>query len=261
MKFLPSDEQFDYYIKQSKKFKENWFQRRSSVYNTYERNMNTNIDKNLIKIEYLTESECPIPKLVNLLKINSNLQQTYKQYGKKIHDEFFDKLTFDENLFKYEFYKIYIPSLRGLIPVNFDENIDYFAERTKIDCFDEKSAINTDISNLINNNEQTKNAIITGQKFYEYVRNYLLGDLNQRDTIKQYEEYLSETFFNGEKIVLIPKINDDVLTVKIGKEMERPIFSLGEGIQSIIILTLPLFLYLEKTKETNTNILVFIEEP
>lgn len=39
-----------------------------------------------------------------------------------------------------------------------------------------------------------KNAIIAGQKFYEYVRNYLLGDLNQRNIINQYETYLSETF-------------------------------------------------------------------
>lgn len=51
------------------------------------------------------------------------------------------------------------------------------------------------------------------------------------------------------------------MTVKIGQEEERPIYGLGDGIQSIILITLPLFLYLDKSKEVNTTILVFIEEP
>ena len=42
---------------------------------------------------------------------------------------------------------------------------------------------------------------------------------------------------------------------------EYKIYDLGEGIQSIILMTLPLFLYLDKSKEKNTNVLVFIEEP
>ena len=61
--------------------------------------------------------------------------------------------------------------------------------------------------------------------------------------------------------MLIPKVKDDVLTIKIGDEKERPIYDLGEGIQSIILITLPLFLYLDISKIQNTNVLVFIEEP
>ena len=97
-------------------------------------------------------------------------------------------------------------------------------------------------------------------QFYDYVKNYLLGDLNQREMIRDYENYLSETFFDKKDVVLIPKVNDDVLTVKIGEE-EYEIYNLGDGIQSITLITLPLFLYLKKSQEENTAVLVFIEEP
>ena len=44
-------------------------------------------------------------------------------------------------------------------------------------------------------------------------------------------------------------------TLKIGDEKEQPIFNQGDGIQSIIIATLPLFLH------RNQNVLFFIDEP
>lgn len=72
---------------------------------------------------------------------------------------------------------------------------------------------------------------------------------------------LSKTFFDEKEVALIPKVKDDVLTIKIGDEKERPIYNLGDGIQSIILITLPLFLYLDISKVRNTNVLVFIEEP
>lgn len=136
-----------------------------------------------------------------------------------------------------------------------------YAERTKQDYFESKSKILTDITDFLNEETpETKNAIITGMQFYDYVKNYLLGDLDQREMIRDYENYLSETFFDKKDVVLIPKVNDDVLTVKIGEE-EHKIYDLGEGIQSIILITLPLFLYLKKSEEDNTGVLVFIEEP
>ncbi|WP_165760255.1 ATP-dependent nuclease, partial [Niastella populi] len=52
----------------------------------------------------------------------------------------------------------------------------------------------------------------------------------------------------------IATIKKDVVNVKIG-EHEEPIYNLGDGIQSIIILTYPLFFNQDK------NLKVFIEEP
>ena len=194
------------------------------------------------------------------------------QYGtpyshKEYFEKYFDGIPLEKELFNYDFYKIYVPSLRGLIPVTPKEYVkeeylktDLYAERTKKDYFGENSKILTDITESIMNPDlKTKHAIITGMQFYDNVKNYLLGDLEQRKIISDYEKYLSETFFDDEEVVIIPKINNDVLTVKIGDE-EYKIYELGDGIQSIILITLPLFLYLDKAKN-NTNILVFIEEP
>lgn len=176
--------------------------------------------------------------------------------------------------------------MRSLIPIIFNKDAqnyelkqDFYAERIKRDYFSDDSEIKTDIldylirDDSINDSEEIvdlaefiektyfpKNSIMSGQRFYDYVKNYLLGDLEQREMIREYENYLSETFFDKKDVVLIPKVNDDVLTVKIDYE-EYKIYDLGEGIQSIILMTLPLFLYLDKSKEKNTNVLVFIEEP
>ena len=118
------------------------------------------------------------------------------------------------------------------------------------------------LKDLIENSKYySKHSIITGLQFYDSVKNYLLGDLEQREMIREYEKYLSKTFFDGKEVALIPKVKDDVLTIKIGDEKERPIYNLGDGIQSIILITLPLFLYLDLSKRQNTNVLVFIEEP
>lgn len=264
LKFFPSVYLIKDYTEQVDEFKKYMIKNRNSLYNSYGNNAKVSVYNNLKDIEFFIESESPLIDLVKLFNSpRRNNSNAYIGYD-KIQEEFFSKVSFDENLFKFDFYKIYIPSLRGLIPTtasHSEDNVDIFAERTRNDCFNGDSKIQTDISDYLDNTGEPKNAIITGQKFYDYVKNYLLGDLKQRKIIEKYEKYLSKTFFDNDEVVLIPKVNDDVLTVKIGNEKERPIYSLGEGIQSIILITLPLFLYSDKSKEHNTNVLVFIEEP
>ena len=107
---------------------------------------------------------------------------------------------------------------------------------------DEDGSRVLDLKDLIENSKYySKHSIITGLQFYDSVKNYLLGDLEQREMISEYEKYLSKTFFDGKEVALIPKVNDDVLTVRINNE-EYKIYDLGEGIQSIILITFPLFL-------------------
>ena len=289
LKFIPNSQQFDYFIKQSSKFKDTFNNRMDNIISSNERQANININKHLFDFDYLEESKINFFDLINLYNEANNKENTnpmtYEGECNKIFKNFFDEIEFNDNLFKFDFYKIYIPSLRGLIPIfpkdYQSEEIDLYGERVKQDYFGEKSRILTDVGDFLNNdleyensknepldlkevitrsNKFPKHSIITGMRFYNYVKNYLLGDFKQREIIREYEEYLSETFFNNEKVVLIPKIKDDVLTIKIGNE-EYKIYDVGEGIQSIILITLPLFLYLEKSKENNTNILVFIEEP
>lgn len=141
-------------------------------------------------------------------------------------------------LHNYNFKKVYIPTLRGLRTFNTEE--DHYLNRTILDYFPEL---------------KDRSSIFTGQEMYEIVKELLLGDLDEREKISDFQRFLGDAFFDGQAVALIPSINSDVLNVKIGKEKERPIFGLGDGIQSLIILTFPLFI------NRDENLLVFVEEP
>lgn len=143
---------------------------------------------------------------------------------------------------QFVFKKLYIPTLRGLRSIQGFK--DFYKEKTELDYFPDKTGTNkADIFE-----------VFTGLKLYEEIRELLLGDLSQREVIIEFQKFLSESFFENKPVVLIPR-SGDVLFVKIGNETELPIHNLGDGIQSIIILTFPLF------KSKNQNLLAFIEEP
>ncbi|MCK4795766.1 MAG: AAA family ATPase [Spirochaetes bacterium] len=155
--------------------------------------------------------------------------------------------NFEEELAKPEFKIIYIPILRGLRLINYSKENDTFQD-------DDFYRIRTEKDyNFENSNYSIKT--FTGLTAYEYIKNYLLGDLKKRNLISEYQKYLSENFFDNKPVALIPSGNNGNLTIKIGDEKEQPIYDLGDGIQSIIIITLPLFLFKDE------NLLVFIEEP
>lgn len=147
-----------------------------------------------------------------------------------------------------EFKRIYIPILRGTKPLKYidDKKFDYedfYGIRTRKDYFNNSD----EISNKIE--------VFTGATSYNEIKCFLLGDLKERKLIARYEKYLSENFFDNKPIALIPSRSNGVITVKVGDEKERPIYEMGDGIESIIVLTMPLFLNKGK------NLLVFIEEP
>jgi len=119
---------------------------------------------------------------------------------------------------------LYSPILRGLRPL--DSQTDLYAERTTSDYFDSH----------INNIE-----IVTGFSFYSDFKNHLLGDIEDRNRVNDFEKFLSKNFFDEKEIAIIPKFNSDVLNIKIDDE-ERAIHELGDGIQSIILLTFKLFM-------------------
>jgi len=100
--------------------------------------------------------------------------------------------------------------------------------------------------------------IFTGEKLYKIIKELHNGTEDRREILSDFEQFLSEQFFNNEKVVVnaltVNKI--DNIYVKVGKEREYPIHQLGDGIQAIIILTFPLFYY----KGHPAHILVY-EEP
>jgi predicted ATP-dependent endonuclease of OLD family len=149
------------------------------------------------------------------------------------------------NIVSHDYEKIYIPILRGLININslISDNIeitDIYHEYIKKTYFSE-----SDVEIKIH----------SGLSSFFLIKEYLLGNRNQRKFIKDFENYLSSHFFDNKIIEIIPSEKDKVLVIKIGDEREQPISQLGDGIQSIINITLPLFLNKDK------NVLFFIEEP
>lgn len=136
--------------------------------------------------------------------------------------------------------RFYFPILRGLRPIGADK--DLYKQRTKIDYFYE-GATETSIEN-----------IITGFDLYKLLTKYLLGEPENRQKIRKYEDMLGDVFFEGKKITLIPEYQKDTVAVKIGNEPQLPIYDLGDGLQQVIIITSHTFL--------NENpSLYFIEEP
>ena len=140
-----------------------------------------------------------------------------------------------ENVLKY---KCYVPVLRGLRPISGDKNC--YSLRTQKDYF---------------NGEPVSSGIITGEEVYSFLRSCLLGEPEQRELIQNYEDLISQYFFEGQKIALIPKHDSDVVHIKIGDDKQFPIYQLGDGLQQAIILTYQCYL------QKDSVCAFFIEEP
>ena len=149
-----------------------------------------------------------------------------------------------------EYKRMYIPILRGLRPPRKDsQNENDFQKRTNLDYYNNSAGEDGKFKN---------NEIFTGLELYENIRKRLLGSQAERQLVRDFETFLSENFFDNKPITLIPAHDADVLTVSIG-DIEKKIFDLGDGIQSLIILNYPIFEFVRKNPED--SLLVFIEEP
>ncbi|MFK3775314.1 AAA family ATPase [Pseudomonas sp. NPDC089406] len=134
----------------------------------------------------------------------------------------------------------YIPILRGMRPL--DASTDAFRNRT---CKDYFPAQALDIKEL---------NIITGFDLYQLLVQFLLGQPQERQLIREYETILGHEFFGGAEITLIPQYGKDTVSVKIGDDDQFSIFDLGDGMQQVIIITSAAFLTKEPAR-------FFIEEP
>lgn len=105
---------------------------------------------------------------------------------------------------------------------------------------------------------ERKNAYdcFTGEEFYEILVGHLLGNLSQRDSVNAFLAFLSQWFFQGARIDIIPDRDAESVKIKIGDEREELIHDLGDGLQQIIILTAPFFF-----APPSTPLRIFVEEP
>jgi hypothetical protein len=176
--------------------------------------------------------------------------------------------------------RCYVPMLRGmrppLVPVRSDrQSID------ASDCFEERSILDyfTSLPSWRTLNEveadkvertQSKQApafsekprVFTGLSLYRDIQKRLLAPTyEERKSIRDYEMFLSANFFQGREVTLTPALhnqegrNNDVVHIKIGDNEDRPIYDLGDGMQSLIICTYPIITELQRGS------LFFLEEP
>ncbi|NAR61762.1 AAA family ATPase [Acinetobacter haemolyticus] len=172
----------------------------------------------------------------------NQLQCLYPNNNKPMALDLFSK-EIEQNLNPiFTNFKFYIPILRGMRPVTDQENKQPYIERAQKDYFSDTTKFNS------------KN-IITGECLYHELKIHLLGEPEQRDLIKNYEKKLSQYFFDNEPVSLIPKHDQDVVNIKIGKDQQFPISQLGDGLQQAIILTYEAFIKKDKTYA------FFVEEP
>ncbi|BBI66530.1 hypothetical protein PKHYL_07210 [Psychrobacter sp. KH172YL61] len=91
----------------------------------------------------------------------------------------------------------------------------------------------------------SKEQIISGEDFFDFLTDSLLGMPEERQRIYDYQVQLSHYFFNNEIITLIPHRKEESLHIKIGEAKQFPISQLGDGLQQVIILTYKAFLTTE----------------
>jgi hypothetical protein len=134
--------------------------------------------------------------------------------------------------------RFYVPVLRGLRPVAPDFN-DVYSARTIAD-YDIKSS--------------EGRVVFTGLGSYQQVELLKLGSPEQREAIEEYERFLSLEFFEGARVQLTPRRGRDVVHIRVGSGRDYPIYSLGDGVQAMIVLTFAAF-------TANSRAVFFIEEP
>lgn len=142
--------------------------------------------------------------------------------------------------------RIYIPILRGLRSIPSNSTNDSYLERIYEDHF----------KLLKPQYSQTKENIHTGLAIYDNVKDLLLGTREERDRVKRFENFISEKFYDGKEISLIPNNRKKVLCIGIGRDTEVELFNLGDGVQALITILYPIF-FADKARRT----MVFIEEP
>ena len=206
---------------------------------TFQDNLNYSADNSAQQFYYCLNS-LDIMQLLKKFGLNqhtSNLKNEYKeQYEKSLEINVGSE-------------KFYLPTLRGMRPVTEIENKQPYIERAQKDYFKDHKKFNS-------------TNIITGECLYHELKSHLLGEPEDRALIKNYEVKLSEYFFDGETVTLIPKFGkdengneNDVVHIKIGHDAQFPIYNLGDGLQQAIILTFEAF---TKNKDIHA---FFIEEP
>ena len=175
--------------------------------------------------------------------------------------------------------RCYVPMLRGmrppLAPVVSDQQSvsasDCFEERSILDYFSglpnwrnlkPSLPLSVEAHKIEGTFFSEKPRIFTGLSLYHDIRKRLLAPTyEERKSIRDYEIFLSVNFFQDREVTLTPALlnqegkENDVVHIRIGDSEDRPIYDLGDGMQSLIICTYPIITELQRGS------FFFLEEP
>lgn len=159
----------------------------------------------------------------------------------------------------------YIPILRGIECFNIYYDINKSAILDSVVMNEsQRQAMNEYKMNSkkIYKNKVTKayeinksSSIFTAENLYDEITSKLLGEESDRNFVSNFEEFISEQFYDGKEFSIIPKQSKGYLSVKIGNETDKALHNLGDGIKQLI--TLLYKIYEKKDKEA----IFLIEEP
>lgn len=89
---------------------------------------------------------------------------------------------------------------------------------------------------------------------YDRLKVRLLGNRQERASIRLFEEFISRHFLEGKGLTLIPREREKMVFARISNETEQSIPNIGDGIQQIVTILFSAFTEQEPC-------LLFIEEP
>lgn len=129
--------------------------------------------------------------------------------------------------------KYYFPILRNIRhPLkNVQSTYD---DSTKIDIYKERTISECDFKEDIE--------IVTGLNFYQDYKKNLLGTKEKREKTSRFEEFLSNYFFNGKSVSIIPDEETFEIKINIDDEDDKFIYQVGDGITSLLIIMYTIFM-------------------
>lgn len=192
----------------------------------------------------------------------TGIEKATQLFKEKIQQNHIKKLK--EWLAKNKPQFLYFPNLRGLRPIqlknaptySFNYSLNNYTYRTVNDYFKKPEYEYLRKFDIRHDKEKKPlHFIHTGLDFFQIFQDYFLTTLENRDRLIAFEKFLSENFFEGKRIGLIPNKDKEIIRLKVEGEQEQNIYNLGDGLQQIIILTFQLFI------NPTQPLYVFIEEP
>jgi len=137
--------------------------------------------------------------------------------------------------------RTYIPTLRTARTL-----IEARDTSIKSDIFNTTTLVDYELTDA-------KISVHTGLSLYKAIDEKKNSEIDDREEFERFELFISETFFNGKPVRIVPNRKKINILVAVDRE-ERALPHLGDGIQAIILLLYPLFIAPE-------GAWFFIEEP